>query len=362
MSVSDNDRQTVREIVLQRLIPPRPSDPKTGKILPCDLTDLSISNVDLSHSEFFHVRFGAKSERHRIENVDFTGCTFEECDFEMCELVDCKFQDCRIIDCDFRYARFVTSSFARATISRSDLYRTVFEIGNIFEGAELTDVSLHLAELHGSDLRWSNFVGPLMAETPTLARMLQEHPEKQRGELEDQLARAIYDAIDTYRRLAGMWNGLGLYSDEARAYRYAKRLELKAASIALRRHSSEVPLSPASGQPSRRRALQIVVGHSIANALCGFGESLGRITLWILGVVLATGALFSIFNGVQHDNSSKASVAESFTYAVKNLVGGTATGLHLRTNWQLVGAAETIVALVLIGLFGFVLGNKLRRS
>lgn len=333
-----------------------------------DLTEIDLTGAKLNGLHFEHVRF---SDEHRgrrmIRRVDFSGAHFDDARFPMTCFEDVKFQDSQIFNSDFRYAEFVGTSFARASLDELDMYRAQFLRGNIFEEANLRYVSLHLADLTGSDVRWSNFKrdDALMAATPRkLQQLLLAYPDRQRG-ISKQIDRAIPDAAGIYRHLTGLWHAKAQYADEAQAYVRLKRLERKAAWSWLvnRPVGRDLPKPGPLSRAERFGQLRIVVGHSVAERLCLFGERLDYIAAWLIALVFATAGLLRGFGGLVDGNGHHADFWRAATYALKNLIGIGSANMHPASGgWEFVVGAETLTAVLLVGLFGFVLANRLRYS
>jgi len=99
----------------------------------------------------------------------------------------------------------------------------------------------------------------------------------------------------------------------------------------------------------------------LAGALCSFGTSLGRIVVWLAGLVLGAGALFSATHTI-HSGKSPASLPDCWLFAVGQLVATPPKRLNPVAGAEVGAPFETLIGVALIGLFGFVLGNKIRNS
>jgi uncharacterized protein YjbI with pentapeptide repeats len=342
---------------------------------PLDLAADDIDGADL-HGLFFEdvsfssevASYGLSTERRTIANVSFAGCTFVNVSFRNCLLQDTtfesanfthtEFQDSIIRRCDMRFATFRVSSFARSRFETSDLYRTTFEVGNVFEGAELDRTSLHKADLRGTDLRWRNFAGTPLAQEDAIALGLLH---KASGVTPDQsvklLDRRFEDAVGIYRSLAGLWQGTGLYSDSAEAYLKAKRMERRAAWG----HFVGKPRIPTAGRLS---ALRVFVGHWFADLTCGFGERLSHVVASILVIGVVTGGVLAASSGLVDSSTLHAAGLQTcLLYALRNLIGQGSSMLHPASGaFDFLIVFEQLAGIAFVGLFGFVLGNKVRFS
>ena len=237
-----------------------------------DLSALNLDGVDLSNPDLLRVRFSSESARRSLRLTSFSGSALRTYLFQ--------WQRSRMSDSrshDHAGQRFSIRRICYDLPLRGPRWRIPISIGasssgNVFEEATIRNVSFHLADLSGSDLRWSNFESDeaLMAASPAaLGRLLKEHPDRLRHTFEIQTGRSYRDAIGIYRHLTGIWHESGRYNDEAKAYVRAKRFELRDAWAHL---TGQLPHRARTTE--RGAALRTVIGHSIALLVCRFGESL----------------------------------------------------------------------------------------
>jgi hypothetical protein len=304
----------------------------------------------------------------KLVGTVFRECTLEKCSFEHAILEDADFRGCTPLDhCDFRYAIFRRVTFEDAEINTCDLYRSVFEIGCVLAKARLRGVSLTHAWLYGIvDLRRSAFEAPANepalqaeAEADEYFRFL-EKTDKDRSPhftREAALSEAPDEAARVYRHLSGVWASQGHYDDATWAYVRSKDLERRLAKA----HRSDRSLAC----EQRFRAWRTSLVLSVADRLCRFGDSVGRVAFWIAVVAVLPGLIYSATHAVETTgpNPHHAGVFMSVMFSVGRLAAITPSGLT--TSGHVVDGfviAQSIVAITLIGLLGFVLGNKLRSS
>jgi Pentapeptide repeats (9 copies) len=333
-----------------------------------DLTGIAFKDV-LKGLPLKHAIFGchdAKNERPaaRLHKTSFRNCTLVECKFAGVDCDGTDFRHARLTKCDLRYASFVSVTFADAKLVLCDLYRAVFEKGVVFENAELEGVSLHQASLGGivGLRRRESFKprnGPALAQddekryVELLKQTTQKHakgcePPSKPDETTEPEDRRLPEAILTYRALSGLWSGQGLFADAAGAYVETKRHER---TLAWHRDRS----SPG--------ALLRWLGLWFAEALCLFGEGLGRVLGWIAVLALVPGFIYWRSGGVTLSSTETAGLGDCLLFSAARLTATTPDRLSPATplvEW--IGVAQTFVGIALLGLFGFVLGNKLRSS
>jgi hypothetical protein len=108
-------------------------------------------------------------------------------------------------------------------------------------------------------------------------------------------------------------------------------------------------------------------GLAVAGPLCGFGTRLRGIVAALLVMVVGFAALLRIFSVIEVTTGSGAAHDGGWFDAVHYTVGQLATTPP--PNMTLAGAGrsfaadlETLIGIALLGLFGFVLANRLRYS
>lgn len=175
----------------------------------------------------------------------------------------------------------------------------------------------------------------------------------------------VYDrrivASDTYRRLGALWRGTGRYDWEGRAYVRAKNLERGHYSAGRRRFEQ--------GQraPGDEYSLVLIARRAwldLARWTCNYGESLGRIVLWAIALILAPATIYALTGAVKTASGAATdSWAKAVLFSVSRLTPGGSDTVHAGNQLvEFFGVAQAVLALMLLGLFGFVLANKFRRS
>jgi hypothetical protein len=267
--------------------------------------------------------------------------------------------------CDFRYAVFRRATLEDAKIKDCDLYRAVFEAGTVLAKTEMRHVSLTHAWLHGVvGLRRDNFAAtpadPVLAAEADLYELFLKRTDKDRSSdfpLEEAVRNRLDEAALVYRHVTGVWASQGHYDDAAWAYVHTKELE--------RDYAKAQRSDPKVDKPVRRRAWLRWFALTVADGLCRFGDSLLRVAFWIAMVAVIPGLIFWPTHAVRttgmHPHPANAFLCVMFSAA--RLAAATPTGLA--TSGRVVDGiviAQSIIGITLIGLLGFVLGNKLRSS
>lgn len=344
---------------LRRILDDRPTENVVDGVV--ELVGVRVENVDLSACDIEDVAFidchltGTSFAGSMLRSVRFDRSALHRVSFDRARLVDCYFQYAELVACDLRRVVASRTSFDRAVLRTCDLYRfqALDDVG--LGRASLIAPSLHRADLSGSDLRLESIVGGLAHESATTLAVLHDSS----GELEhdsakriDAEAERLDDAVDTYRALSGLFAERGRYSDSGGAYLRAKQLERAQAWRATRR-------GPWAG---RVRAAMAASLSWVADAVCGYGERLWRVVATMLVLALSQGLVLAASDGVER-RGVPAGFGESFAVSFLGLVGREPPETEIVTTFaQLVAATGTGLGIALIGLFGFVLGNKIRFS
>ena len=96
--------------------------------------------------------------------------------------------------------------------------------------------------------------------------------------------------------------------------------------------------------------------------LCKFGESLPRVFPWIALLIAVPALGYWISGGIQLDGGGDADVWDCLLFSAGRLAASTPERLSATVAVEWIGVAQTFLGIALLGLLGFVLGNKLRSS
>lgn len=325
----------------------------TGEQL--DLSGYDLSGVDLGGKEVIwtDVVFG----RHHgpppaiLNGTIFRRSTLEHCFLAHADLTGADFRDCRLRRCDFRYATFCRTTLGDAHILLCDFYRASVEEGTVMLNTVFELVSL--GPLDGAiGLRWTSFAGKgrrsaLVAESESDYRDFLKWTSADRLEtypIDKALEDRLDDAAVSYRDLCGFWTARGQFRDAGQAYAHSRRLERQAAGPRYQ------------GRPFRPLTWLWLW---FADLLCGFGDRLGRVIPWLAVVALLPGVIYWLVGGVHGGNG----ITDDLLFSASQVTASTPprlTSSNALVDW--VRVVQTLAGVALLGLFGFVLGNKIRNS
>ena len=348
-----------------------------------DLRGRDLSGRSFDERSLVRVRFAASGEDAEPANltgVSFRSSKLENVRFPRVQLDRNDFRGAELFDCDFRYVGCARSTFADSTIEWCDFYRAYFE-ATVFSRAELTRVSLDRAWLQGAiDLDRTAFEGPRdgpalvhEADAETYWRFLEPTaPERlartaSGDSIRDRLPTAVRNrrlrAAETYRSLSAVWTSAGQFDDATFAYIRGKELQRQhlRARLAERLHGRR----PADD--TRRGVLRDLggfLGLSVARLVCNYGDSLGRIVLLVLALVLGFGTIYWASGAVESDAGATIHAWPTCVlFSLEQVTTLTSPTLQPAGRAvELLGSLQTLIGVALLGLFGFVLGNKIRNS
>jgi len=334
-----------------------------------DLSSINLHGLTLRNIVFsnFH-----ENKFTNLSNAIFRGCTFEDVKFSGATLFRTDFRDCKFKWCDFRYIRCSQSTFQDSHFYGCDFYRANFEDYSLFEGTKMVGVSLFMANLQGAGLRRDNLGDKLLQEDKKLFEEFHHHflnvSEKS---IIDYLAKRHDEAMKIYRNLTGLWTSQGFFQDASWAYVKSKRNEKLTYSP---RFSSRV-YKTISGETSASKkilssflvALRYFpkfVLYWIIDLICGFGESLGRLIASILVLLLGSAFVYWSLGSLKSlDGTVYIGFLDYLIFSIGNLTA-TDFGRFIASSklTEVLIAIQALLGISMVGLLGFILGNKIRNS
>ncbi len=317
-----------------------------------DLSGFDLSGINLQETELARVAFG----RHHggspavLAGASFRGSTLRDCFFAHADLVKADFRGCHITGADFRYATFRQTTLEGATLVLCDFYRACLEDGTRLTNAVLELVSLTASLDGATGLSRGTFTREghppaLVAESAECYPAFLERTKSDRPEsysVDKGLEVRLEEAASIYRQLSGLWTSRAQFADAGWAYAHSRRLERQVA-----------------GPRGRNFRVLAWLWLWIADLLCGFGERLGRVVGWLLAVALIPGFAYLLFGGI----AGAHGIADDLLFSVSQLTASTPARLsssNSLVDW--VRVVQTLAGVTLLGLFGFILGNKIRNS
>ena len=289
----------------------------------------------------------------RMDGIDATdallrGAVLQEANLQGADLTGTNLEGAELKKVDLRGAKLVGADLRGATLARADL-----------EGADLTGASLPRVDLSTCNLRQVRLAGAWLESTRFDIEQLGDGlGEEQAGE---------WDAARSgYLGLEQNFRSLGKPEAASWAYRRARRMGKQAARQAMREVWSARRLRQV---PGRTFAW---FGDAFAEWLCDYGEDLVRVIRAYLVTVCSFAVFYGLTGSLFYTGENGAALAGRPVHDVFALLGfsflnmctsgvpdiGLKPALHIV---YFVCSLQYMVGVVLIGLFGYVLGNRLRR-
>lgn len=355
-----------------------------------DLSSTDVDGLDFSGCFIKNVVF-AKSEdpKRKIKDLNFRDTQLEQVLFEYAQLENCNFdlsktskeasikavsfknaklQNCRfrnahILWTDFRYAEINQATFEGATINFSDCYRTFFVGVVIFRKSLIQNTSLYYTYFgDGSTIRQANlYKGKLIQQDKKAYREFlvewQKHSSSVRKndqknavsnwDPEDSLKGRFADAEDIYKTLNGLWMSRGFMEDANWAYVLGRRMERY-------RMLNELPT-----EKNFLKKLSTAVNifwNLVSDLMFGYGESILKMILSYVFIIILFAYFYYASPGI-----SLPSYLLALEVSLKNMVAITSEEVsNVSPLVDFLNLIQTTLGIILTGIFGFILGNKIR--
>ncbi len=343
-----------------------------------DLIGGDLTGVDAGEADFSQALLeDARLTGARLRFARFTEAVMDGADLSSADLWGAKLGEIEAERCVFRGARLDEASLAGADLTAADLggaaLRRADLSGARLRGANLRDAVLDGANLSGADLsgavlphvsltscdlRHVCFAGAWLERTRMSARQLG-------GAVGEETAGAFDSAIESYIVLEQNFRSLGSAADASWAFRrrrrMGKRLHGQLARSAWARRDWRAAFRPGLGWLS----------DWAAEWLCDYGESVGRVARAFLLVLIGFAVLYWVTGCLVLRDTAVAgphggrdfAPVDYLLFSLDSMttVGTSEVGLKPAGQFGvLLSSIQTVLGTVLLGLFGFVLGVRMR--
>ena len=306
---------------------------------------------------------GVDLSGQRLEKIDFSGCSIERTSFKGCELVHCRFRNAKISWSDFRYAEIQHGTFEGAEIEFSDFYRAFIDGVVIFSGSSFSNCSLNKTYLGECAI--------IRKENLKDNRILQQNKEEYRKFLVDwhtygtgertndinvksdwspdaAVEARWSDAEVIYKNLNALWAGKGYFADGNWAYVQGRKME---------RRRMIAELFNKSVKPVRKLInLWYILTNVISDIFFGYGESMFKMVVTYILTVFCFAWVFT-------ENVSILEYTQALAISLKNMAGMDSETLRgISPLVDMLNVVQTTIGILLTGIFGFILGNKIRNQ
>ncbi len=339
-----------------------------------DLTGVRASEADLRDALLEDARFtravlrfarlgGALLEHADFTDADLWGAKLEGAEMPYATLRRAVAQEASLVDADLSGASLEEADLRKADLSRARLrgadLRGALLAGAKLDGADLSDASLPRANLSTCDLRHVRLAGAWLESTRMRVDQLG-------GALGEEVAGDFDAARQGYLNLEKNFRDLGVPDSASWAYRRARRMG--------KRHTRTLARAALRQRRWRDAALNMALtaSDSFAEWLCDYGESLPRVLRAFVTILLCFALYYAASNSLLHEVAGQGGpvmrpshdVGDILSFSFLEMCTSSTPDIGLHPASRLVffvGSLQYIVGVVLIGLFGYVLGNRIRR-
>jgi uncharacterized protein YjbI with pentapeptide repeats len=361
----------------------------SGKLIEnCDLSELDLNGMDLSGCEINNVIFAKGNQKGReidglifnnskISNSSFEGAEIKNCDFDgsgtvlksvsfkKCVMLKCRFRKSALSWCDFRYAEINSATFEEARIDFCDFYRAFLVGVIIFRKAKISNSSLFYTYFdEGAAIRMDNIAGRklLQQDEPAYRKFLVEWNtygtgvrNNEQNRISDwspdsSLKARFADAEDIYKTLNGLWMSKGYLADANWAYVMGRKMERKRMIADLK-----------SGNDSPAQKLKLfmqIFWNLTSDLMFGYGESILKMIISYVVVIFIFAYFYYLIPEISLFTYDRA-----VEVSLKNMVAMSSdevTGISPLVDF--LNVLQTTIGILITGIFGFILGNKIRNQ
>lgn len=341
-----------------------------------NLAKSNINYLDFSGCTIINVKFigeepddnlclKVKFKSSNLTNVDFANLILSKFDFENSILNKVSFRNSTIKMCrfrnallsynDFRYSKIENSTFQSAKIKYCDFYRTRFIENNLFIASLIENCSIS-TYFDGSVFRKENLANGkiLQQDYKKYSDFLNKWNEERLNDANEYALFDIDESLNSrfkqaeciYRELCGVWNAKGFYSDANWAYIQAKRMER---TIFIQKLKYEKKLHFVN--------VFVIISSWIIDFCFGYGESvLKTIRTYILTILLGAMFIYFVF--------PLDSVLTSLEWSIKSMVAQCPKEMINHNSFiiKLFCVLQSTIGVILTGIFGFIIANKIRNQ
>ena len=347
----------------------------TGTLADLDLGGQLLEETDFSRCTLLRVNFKGATLRHcRFDEATLDSCDFDQpapantptlqsVSFRKAVLTNCRFRHARIEWSDFRYARIDQASFENTVVDYCDFYRCFLEGVIIFKHSRISNSSLYNAYFgDGANIRRENLSNGrivqqdkrnytrFLVDWHTYGTGIRTNDSQRVSDWSpDASIRARWaDAEDIYKTLNGLWAGKGFIADANWAYVQGRRMER-------RRMWTELS-DPSLNLWKKAGRIWKILTNILSDALFGYGESMFKMIITYIVTVFIFAFLFS-------EEVSVLQYIDALGVSLKNMAGVDSDVLsNVSPLVDLLNVLQTTLGILLTGIFGFILGNKIRNQ
>lgn len=330
-----------------------------------DFSGCTLTNVNFKNAVLKHCRF----DEATLDSCDFDHSgtadtpTLQSVSFKKAELNNCRFRYANISWSDFRYARINQATFEDATVDFCDFYRCFFEGVVLFKHSSFSNCSLFNAYFgDGANIRRDNLRNGRIVQQDKQAYtkfLVDWHNygtgvrTNDRREVSEWSPDAAInarwaDAEDIYKTLNGLWAGKGYIADANWAYVQGRRME--------RRRMMAEMTDPKVKTTKKIGNVWHILTNSLSDLFFGYGENMFKMIVTYIVTVFVFAFIFK-------SEVSPLQYLEALGISLKNMAGMDSDVLrNVSPLVDMLNLVQTTIGILLTGIFGFILGNKIRNQ
>lgn len=303
----------------------------------------------LEHADFAGADlWGAKFGRAEARSATFENAILREASLDGADLVGADFRGAQLQNANLAGAQLRGVNLRGADLSRAQL-----------DGADLSEAELVQANLLTCQLRHVSLAGAWMERTRLRV-------EQFGGAIGEEVAGQWAAARQGYLDLEQNFRGLGDAESASWCYRRAR-------SMGKRSHGASARQAiQARDWRGALRNTASWASDTFVEWLCNYGDSIPRVVRAYGVALLAFAAYYLVTGSLLRPMPSGAEtlwvptrdVVDVLSFSFLNQITSTTPDLGLKLasrSIYVVGSLQYVVGVVLIGLLGFVLGNRIRR-
>lgn len=336
-------------------------------LIGADLTDVHAGEADFRDA----LLEDAQLPRAELRFAIFRDALLDGTNFESADLWAAKFDGAEATFANFRGAHLSEAQFTGVDLTGADLSGAALQKANLtnaklrgvnFEGATLTGTDLSGADLTDANLPRVNLSSCNLRHARLSGAWLEKtwfRQDQLGGALGEEIAHEYEAARQGYLNLEQNFRSIGNPEAASWAYRRSRRMgklhERRLAALAIRRRDW------------RRAGPQLLyaASDSFVEWLCDYGDGLLRVVRAYALCVITFALIYGATGALIYENGSPArnpALLLAYSWLSMATSGSPELGLKPAGPYMLyLDSLQYTLGVVLTGLFGFVLGNRIRR-
>jgi hypothetical protein len=300
-----------------------------------------------------------------LDAANFTHADLWGASLQGTEADEASFRRARLDEANLQGGNFAAADFSDASLKKANLSGATLRGANftgarldgaMLAGADLSRASLPRVNLLGCDLRHIRLSGAWLE----LTRL---HASQFGGAIGEELAGEWNEARQAYIGLEQNFRSLGDSDDASWAFRQRR--------VMGKRHARARTIDAVRARTwmEAARAGSFWAADAFVEWLCDYGESLGRVVRAFLMTILVFATLYGVTGALTRVMPDASRVptrhpADLLAYSFLNMLSTSTPDIGIKPLNALVVIVSSLqgaLGIVLIGLFGYVLGNRMRR-